>query len=261
VTLPAGTYWIVLQGGGGDQGAIRFGASAAGAEAWNADSFSDGLSDPFGTASVGNWQWSLYASYSSSSSTSPPQNTSSPTISGMPMQGQTLTENDGAWSGNPPPTLTRQWQRCASGTCHDITNASGKTYLVSSADVGFTLRIEVSGVNSAGSATADSAQTATVTVTGPPQNTSLPTIGGPPQVGKTLNASTGSWSGSPTSYTYQWLRCTSSGGNCGNIVGAGSSSYVVRAVDVGFTFRVEITATNSVGSATATSAATRVVKR
>jgi hypothetical protein len=32
-----------------------------GVEAWNADAFADGIADPFGSASSGNWRWSLYA--------------------------------------------------------------------------------------------------------------------------------------------------------------------------------------------------------
>jgi hypothetical protein len=40
-----------------------------------------------------------------------------------------------------------------------------------------------------------------------PTNSGLPTISGTPAQGQTLTASTGSWSGSPTSYAYRWQRC------------------------------------------------------
>ena len=53
----------------------------------------------------------------------------------------------------------------------------------------------------------------------PRPNTSPPTISGTAQDGQTLSASTGSWSGSPTSYAYQWQRCDSSGANCANVSG------------------------------------------
>ena len=65
VTLPAGTYWIVLQGGTANNGTRRYGDSLANAERYNIDSFSVGIADPFGTAAVGGWSWSIYATYTS----------------------------------------------------------------------------------------------------------------------------------------------------------------------------------------------------
>ena len=94
----------------------------------------------------------------------------------------------------------------------------------------------------------------------PPSNTSPPTISGTPQVGQTLTANTGGWSGTtPITYTYQWRRCDTGGGNCNPIGGANGSTYVLQSGDAGFTIRVDVTATNTAGSATATSAATAVV--
>jgi len=62
VSLAAGSYWVVLQGGGTAGAAMRYGNNTVtGAERWNSDAFADGPSDPFGTAGTGNWQWSLYA--------------------------------------------------------------------------------------------------------------------------------------------------------------------------------------------------------
>jgi hypothetical protein len=78
-------------------------------------------------------------------------------------------------------------------------------------------------------------------------------------VGATLTASTGAWSGSPTSYGYQWSRCDSSGANCAALDGATAPSYGVAAADAGATVRVAVTASNSAGSGIATSAPTAVV--
>jgi hypothetical protein len=93
----------------------------------------------------------------------------------------------------------------------------------------------------------------------PPKNTSLPTISGTTTQGQTLSASSGSWSNSPASYAYQWRRCNSSGASCADISGATSSSYALVLADVGSTIRVVVTATNSYGSASATSSHTAVV--
>jgi hypothetical protein len=88
-----------------------------------------------------------------------------------------------------------------------------------------------------------------------PSIASPPAISGTPNVGQALSGSTGSWNGStPMTYGYSWSRCDSSGA-CLAIPGASSASYTVVSGDVGSSLRVSVTATNSVASAIATSAA------
>jgi hypothetical protein len=106
-----------------------------------------------------------------------------------------------------------------------------------------------------------SVQNGASTTPTPPVNTSPPIISGTPQDGQTLTASTGSWSGTqPITYGYQWQRCDSGGANCVAIAGATGPTYLATSADVGRTLRVVVTATNSAGSAGATSAATTVVQ-
>jgi hypothetical protein len=106
-----------------------------------------------------------------------------------------------------------------------------------------------------------SVQNGASTTPTPPVNTSPPIISGTPQDGQTLTASTGSWSGTqPITYGYQWQRCDSGGANCVAIAGATGPTYLATSADVGRTLRVVVTATNSAGSAAATSAATTVVQ-
>lgn len=81
----------------------------------------------------------------------------------------------------------------------------------------------------------------------PPVNTVAPSISGTLNIGQTLTASTGTWSGSPT-YTYQWKR----GGV--DIGGATASTYATVLADLGATITVTVTATNAGGQASATSA-------
>ena len=93
-----------------------------------------------------------------------------------------------------------------------------------------------------------------------PTISSSPTITGIARTGSTLTASSpGSWTGSPTSYAYQWQRATS-GGSYSNIPSATSSSYDLTDTDIDKYIKVSVIATNSVGSSSAAlSAATSIV--
>lgn len=94
-----------------------------------------------------------------------------------------------------------------------------------------------------------------------PQNTSLPSISGAARDGSILSAAKGGWANSPTSYTYEWQRCDSTGGACVSIGGGATGTrYTVTSTDVDHRIKVSVTATNASGSGTATSRATDVVK-
>src|SRR5439155_10913964 len=86
-----------------------------------------------------------------STTPTPPVNTSPPTITGTPQDGQTLSASTGSWSGTQPITYGYQWQRCDSGgaNCAPITGATGPTDTATSADVGRTLR-EIGSASSRG---------------------------------------------------------------------------------------------------------------
>src|SRR5579862_5905149 len=93
-----------------------------------------------------------------------------------------------------------------------------------------------------------------------PTNVSAPGVSGTATEYDTLYETHGSWTSRPTGYSYQWMDCDSSGGNCVAIPGATSSSYILGAGDVGETVEVQESAVNSGGTSTpATSAPTPVV--
>ncbi|MBA2384511.1 MAG: hypothetical protein H0V68_07610 [Actinobacteria bacterium] len=93
----------------------------------------------------------------------------------------------------------------------------------------------------------------------PPANTSPPTITGTPTVGQTLTAENGTWSNSPTSFAYQWLRCNAGGNACASVANGTQKTYTLVGADAGRTMRVRVTATNADGSASAQSAQTAAV--
>ncbi len=92
-----------------------------------------------------------------------------------------------------------------------------------------------------------------------PSNSALPAISGTAAQGQTLTTSNGSWTGSPTSFSYKWEDCNTSGASCSTISGATSSRYTLRSGDTGHTIRSVVTATNSAGSTPATSPQTSTV--
>jgi hypothetical protein len=194
--------------------------------------------------------------------TAPPSNTALPSISGTARDGSTLTTSNGRWNGSPT-SFAYEWLRCGSAgaNCAQISGANSKSYTLTTADVGHTIRSEVIATNGGGTTSATSKPTGVVNGTGTePRNTAAPSISGNPQEGQTLSASPGSWSGAaPISYAYQWNRCDGSGANCVAISGATGQTYNLTSADVTHTMRVAVKASNSKGSASATSGPTAVV--
>lgn len=88
-----------------------------------------------------------------------PVNTVAPSITGTATVGSTLTAASGTWTGNAAPTFERQWKR--GGV--PIAGATAATYVLTSADLGATITVTVTGINSAGRVAATSAATATIT--------------------------------------------------------------------------------------------------
>jgi Ca2+-binding RTX toxin-like protein len=200
----------------------------------------------------------------------PPVNSSRPTISGLARVGSVLSATAGTWTGTPTPTFTYQWKRCdADGeNCVVITGATASTYIPTAADVNRTILVTVTATNTGGLASVDSLETTAVTSsTSPgagtatrPANTSVPRITGTAAKNSLLVATPGSWSGTtPMTFSYQWQRCTTTT-TCTSILRATLSTYRPVQEDVGKRLRVVVTAGNGVGSATANSAVTDIVK-
>ena len=170
-----------------------------------------------------------------------PEDLTLPSVTGERLAGKTLTCERGTWTGSPT-GYTYKWYRGE----EEISGAAESKYIVQSADRGHVLTCEVTASNEAGAGAP--ATSKGVEVLALPANTAVPTISGEDLVGKTLTCGHGSWTNSPTGYSYQWYR----DGN--EISGATESNYTVQAADSGHTLTCEVTASNLAGeSAPATS--------
>ena len=188
-----------------------------------------------------------------------PLNLSGPTISGTVLPGQTLTANNGTWVGTPPIAYAYQWLACAplGGGCTEIAGATEPTHTVGAGEIGESFEVIVTATNAYGNASATSPETS---ITGggvqPPENLLKPLVTGLAVTGQTVKATEGLWTGTEPAYTYQWELCNAAGASCAEIGGATGSSFTIPDGDTGHTLRVIVTASNSAGTALATSEAT-----
>ena len=185
-------------------------------------------------------------------------NITPPSLAGTPQVPQTLTANPGTWSA-PPTSLAYKWQRCdADGTsnCAQVSNALA--YTLSATDDAHTIILYVTATALGQTATAHS-PALTIQAQPLPQNTVRPVISGNPARLQTLTATQGVWVNNPTTLSSQWEHCNASGSGCQPIAGATAQSYTLTKADEGYTIAVAVTASNTAGTASATSAPTGAV--
>jgi surface protein len=84
-----------------------------------------------------------------------------------------------------------------------------------------------------------------------PVNTVLPNVTGVAIVGDILTTDDGTWTGSPTSYAYQWKRGATN-------IGTNANTYTLVNADAGQSITCVVTATNAGGSTPATSNAVQI---
>lgn len=131
-----------------------------------------------------------------------PTNSVPPAITGDAQVGAVLTASAGTWS--PASTYLYQWY--ADGAVIDGANAA--TLTLTASQLGDPITVKVYATTSGLSGSATSEPTAAIA----PDPNAFPVVGTPtidnlnPRVGDTLTARTGSWSPTPTGYTYQWLK-------------------------------------------------------
>jgi len=175
-----------------------------------------------------------------------PTNTEPPTISGDAFVGATLQGTAGDWKGDPAPTLSYQWLRCASsGACVPIAGKTGPTYDLRKDDLGATIVLRVTARNSQGTERASSRPSPVIVLPLVP-----PAAVGAPKLtwsGITLTTTAGQWTGNSITFTYQWQLCSPDGKNCDDLKGETTSAYTpFEGLPCGV--RSVVTATNAVGS-------------
>ncbi|WP_223916593.1 hypothetical protein [Arthrobacter sp. NicSoilC12] len=160
---------------------------------------------------------------------------SRPTITGTAKAGSTLTVDPGTWG--PSPLIQRYWW---SGSGPGRNKAS---YLVTGADAGKTLTVQVSGTKLGYYYVLRTSAPTAVVQPGTFSPAPIPTVTGTHNVGSTLTADPGVWGpddrGSygpvPVTLKYQWYRSGVA------IVGATASAYVPVARDTAATLTVQVT--------------------
>lgn len=160
-----------------------------------------------------------------------------PVISGSATVGQTLTGITGDWSPTPD-SFGYQWYTDAGTAPAPITGATAVSYLVTPADLGNHLSLEVTA-NRAGADPLVERSTATAAVAaGQFRTAPTPTLSGTAAVGQTLRATAGTWSPTAT-LSYQWFRGSAA------IAGARASTYLLAAADGATHVSVRVTGTAS----------------
>jgi hypothetical protein len=151
-----------------------------------------------------------------------------PTISGTPTSGQTLTVDPGSWTPTPD-SYSYQWKRA--GVV--IPSATASTYKLTTSDTAKAITVTVTATK-AGVAPL-SATSAAVTIGKALTKSPTPKISGTPTVGSTLTATAGTWSPSKVTLKYQWNR------NGTAIPAATASKYALVAADAGTSVTVTVT--------------------
>ena len=183
-----------------------------------------------------------------------PTNSVAPTLSSTSAAvGTTISvSNTGTWSPTPTSYSYAWWW--SDGTPAPISGATSSSYTPVSSDTGHTLICKVSATNAGGTSISPASSNATSAVTNSPTNSVAPALSSTsPAVGTAITVTTGTWSGSPSSFSYQWWWAD---GTPAAISGATSSSYTPVAGDAGHTLLCKVIATSSGGTSSAVSSNT-----
>ncbi|MET1038916.1 MAG: CHAP domain-containing protein [Aeromicrobium sp.] len=157
--------------------------------------------------------------------------TTLPSVSGTLRYGGTLTASPGAWSPTPS---AFQYQWIVGGV--DVAGATATTFKPRPQDVNQSVSMRVRAAKG-GYTAAFATSVPTAALAPAPMSVSVrPAVTGTARVGQQLTATTGTWSRTGLSFSYQWLA------EGLPLDGATGAAYALRTADVGKTLTVEVTA-------------------
>lgn len=166
------------------------------------------------------------------------QDGATPTIAGTPRVGQSLSSQTGAWM----PALegaefSYQWSRArsdiAGGAPVPIDGATAASYALTTADLGFTITVAVTGQRAGYQSLTKVSASSNVVIAA----STTPVVSGTRRYKSTLTVVQPTWA---TNYTYQWL---SSDPQNPEIAGATNAAYTLTSADIGWSISVRVVGT------------------
>lgn len=186
-----------------------------------------------------------------------------PTITGITPGETTLTVSFTAGSDNGSAITNYQYSTNGGSNFTAFSPVDTTTPLIISGLTNnntYSVKIRALTTLNGSSTPGESSTTVSATTSARPVNTVAPSISGTISIGQTLNANTGTWSNSPTSYGYQWVRSQTVSGTYTPISGATANAYTIQSSDNSYFIKLVVQAINSQGSTYETSSATAQVK-
>lgn len=175
---------------------------------------------------------------------------SEPKVEGTVSVGGQVQSSSGFWSAAPN-AYTYQWQSSPDGvgSWANVVGATRSDFIIGPSVAGKYLRCQVTAANVVGEGTAVSSS-----VVGPigaapvfpPTNTGLPSISGDANVGSVLYGMSGTWSNTPTGYSYQW-QSSVDGVTWQDMTGETGVDHIVVPEDEGLYLRLGVVASNDAG--------------
>ena len=193
--------------------------------------------------------------------------TGHPIVTGQSNVGQTMTANKGTWTGAPAPLITYKWYACSAkvgsatqtvpGTCLPISGATSRTIELKSPQAEKYIAVKVTGTSSGTNPMSWLSASTATTVKMRAAATGHPIVTGQSNVGQTMTANKGTWTGAPAPLiTYKWYACSAKVGSatqtvpggCRFISGATKATFKLTSTQRNQYVAVQVTGT-SLGTA------------